>query len=75
MDCIGQSHGLCILWMEPLIVSVNSFSQGYIDCTVRERDKNWRFSGFYGNPDVSLINQYWDLMRCLVGIQELKELH
>lgn len=61
--------------LDGTFVCFNSiFSQGHTDCTVRERDKNWRFSGFYDNRDASFRFHSWELLRRLAGIRELKGL-
>ncbi|XP_073272102.1 uncharacterized protein [Primulina huaijiensis] len=71
VDCVGRSGGLCLLWMDSLSVTVTSFSAGHIDCSVIEGTKNWRFTGFYGNPNVSHRLHSWELLRRLRGIREL----
>ncbi|XP_073153714.1 uncharacterized protein [Henckelia pumila] len=74
VDYRGHSGGLCLLWREPLVVSIKSFSKGHIDCMVEHNDKKWRFTGLYGNPDTSLRFHSWLLLQRLAGIHELQGL-
>lgn len=54
VDCCGRSGGLLLLWPEPLDITIISYSPGHIDCIIKEYTKEWRFTGFYGNPNASL---------------------
>lgn len=36
-------------------------------------EKNWRFTGFYGNPDASLRHSSWTLIRRLFGMYEFQD--
>ncbi|KAK6120367.1 hypothetical protein DH2020_045847 [Rehmannia glutinosa] len=74
VDCIGKKGGLMLLWKQPLVVTITSYSTGHIDSMIQDGYKNWRFTGFYGNPDASQRKYSWDLMRKLASIQELKHL-
>ncbi|KAK6164360.1 hypothetical protein DH2020_001224 [Rehmannia glutinosa] len=74
VNCEGKSGGLMLLWKIPLIVTIRSYSVGHVDCVVNDGDKEWRFMGFYGHPEVSKRRHSWDLMRKLASIEELKNL-
>lgn len=74
VNCKGRSGGLMILWKKPQDITIQSYSQGHIDCQVQHSNKQWRFTGFYGNPDPSKRNQSWELLRRLKGIHELSYL-
>lgn len=56
-----------------MIVSIKSFSSGHIDCLIQEAGTSWRFTGFYGQPDVALQRFSWDLLLRLKGIPKLRE--
>lgn len=45
-----------------------------IDCIVTDKDKRWRFTGFYGNLIASLRHHSWSLLEQLNDIIELKDL-
>ncbi|XP_073049618.1 uncharacterized protein [Primulina eburnea] len=62
VDCKGKSGGLAMLWKELLNVSIKSFSSGHIDSIIQENGKGWRFTGFYGQSDVSLRHFSWNLL-------------
>lgn len=70
----GRSGGLCLLWKDPVDVSIHSFSQGHIDCKVIHNNKKWRFTEFYGHPETRFRSQSWDLLQRLAGLHELKDL-
>ncbi|XP_057811420.1 uncharacterized protein LOC131025639 [Salvia miltiorrhiza] len=65
VDSKGASGGLMLLWNEPCVVNVSSFSDGHIDCVIQNNDILWRFTGFYGNPDVQKRHHSWTLMQRL----------
>lgn len=48
-----------MLWREPFEVSIQSFSGGHIDRVVKYGELRWRFTGFYGNPVISLRGLSW----------------
>ncbi|KAK6128869.1 hypothetical protein DH2020_037386 [Rehmannia glutinosa] len=52
-------------------VDIKSYSCGHIDSVVQDGDKNWRFTGFYGNPDSSKRRDSWKLMRRLAQMPDL----
>lgn len=49
---VDSSGGLLLLWKNSVDVTLNSYSSGHIDITIKEVSSWWRFTGFYGNPDV-----------------------
>lgn len=66
--------GIVIIWREPFEVSIQSFSLRHIDCVVKHGSSSCRFTGFYGNPVVSLRNTSWQLLQRLAGVHELNQL-
>ncbi|XP_073025066.1 uncharacterized protein [Primulina eburnea] len=72
VDCRGRSGGLALLWKEPFSVLVKSYSHGHIDCLVQEKDRVWRFTGFYGQPETHLRHFSWELLHRLRGLTELR---
>lgn len=53
MPSKGRNEGLMILWDEEVDLSINSYSEDYINVTVKEKDGRWRFTCFYGNSIAS----------------------
>ncbi|XP_075478769.1 uncharacterized protein LOC142519616 [Primulina tabacum] len=74
VDSLGKSGGLMLLWKSSICVCIKSYSPGHIDCLIQEPDFAWRFTGFYGQPDISLRRFSWDLLRKLKRLPELCEL-
>lgn len=52
---VGKSGGLALLWKKDVIVKVQTFSERHIDAIISggAGDKQWRFTGFYSNPETS----------------------
>lgn len=70
MDAIGSSGGLLLFWKSNCDVSIKSLSSGNIDCLITMYGHHWRFTGFYGNPQVSLRSFSWTLLRRLFEREE-----
>ncbi|KAL8525789.1 hypothetical protein ACS0TY_015142 [Phlomoides rotata] len=68
VDPRGRSGGLIIMWNESVSVSLRSYSNGHIDCSIQDYNSSWRFTGFYGNPAHQLRKFSWDLLRRLLGL-------
>ncbi|XP_073152537.1 uncharacterized protein [Henckelia pumila] len=46
-----------------------------VDCDRRRGESlQWRFTGFYGNPEASFHSSSWELLRRIYGIHELQQL-
>ncbi|KAL5539433.1 hypothetical protein UlMin_045908 [Ulmus minor] len=73
-DCIGRKGGLILLWKESVEVVIQSTSAGHIDALVSQAERHWRFTGFYGSPEVEGRKFSWDLMSKLASIAELSHL-
>ncbi|KAL0402196.1 UNVERIFIED_CONTAM: hypothetical protein Slati_4249500 [Sesamum latifolium] len=69
----GKSGGLGLLWSKEVFVDLMSFSPNHIDARVRLDDNEdyWRFTGFYGAPDVRDRHQSSNLLRHLSSISSL----
>lgn len=72
VDSKKRKGGLILLWRDPFSVVIQSFSDGHIDCIVKNGVTSWRFAGFYGYPTVALRTQSWQLLQLLADILELK---
>ncbi|KAL5750383.1 hypothetical protein ACOSP7_024986 [Xanthoceras sorbifolium] len=72
VDCEGKSGGLILLWKEDLEVTILSMSMGHIDANVKEGNgRYWRFTEFYGNSNLNLRGNSWDLIRRLKLVNRL----
>uniref|UniRef100_A0A803PRZ3 Reverse transcriptase n=1 Tax=Cannabis sativa TaxID=3483 RepID=A0A803PRZ3_CANSA len=62
----GESGGLTLLWKAPFSVQLISFNDFHIDAWINtDDDLNWRFTGFYGDPDPSQRKHSWTLLKRL----------
>ncbi|KAK2649226.1 hypothetical protein Ddye_016715 [Dipteronia dyeriana] len=72
VNCEGNSGGLCLLWTNTVNVSLLSFSRFHIDVRVSYwNERDWRFMGFYGNPDADQQKHGWNLLQRLHGMAQL----
>ncbi|CAB4313390.1 unnamed protein product [Prunus armeniaca] len=64
----GRAGGLAFLWQHGVEVSILSSSPGHIDAILKGVDmETFRFTGFYGNPEMRLRRHSWDLLRRIAG--------
>ncbi|XVF44137.1 hypothetical protein PTKIN_Ptkin02bG0096700 [Pterospermum kingtungense] len=65
VDCVGRGGGLALLLNAKADVEILSYSVNHIDAKVRGREggQEWRYIGFYGEPDRARRHFSWDLMR------------
>ena len=66
----GRKGGLILLWSNTVSVCVRSFSAGHIDSLIQGKGREWRFTGFYGNPRPELRRFSWELLKKLAGDQK-----
>ncbi|XP_074309541.1 uncharacterized protein LOC141644025 [Silene latifolia] len=65
VDRVGRSGGLTFLWKKEVDCNFVSTSVHHVDCHIREREKEWRITGFYGWSAVSDRHLSWELLRLL----------
>lgn len=55
------------MWKEDANVQIQNYSRRQISAVMNssKSDKEWRFTGFYGNPEVAKQLESWALLRCL----------
>ena len=77
VDKMGRGEGLALLWTNAVNVEVTSFSNKHIDVLVGESEdqRKWRFTGFYGKPDMRKRHESWDLLRRLKDCSMLSWLY
>jgi exonuclease III len=63
----GKSGGLALFWQESFHVSIQNYSKNHINAVIYSEalDVRWKFSGFYGNPEVCKRWESWALLRHL----------
>jgi exonuclease III len=59
--------GLAMLWSDKVDLRLNSFSKNHIDASVVIKDsgKEFRVTGFYGNPETHKRKETWALLKFL----------
>lgn len=68
VKCEGLSGGLVLFWNSDSVVSLKSFNKNHIDVMVVNEDmgeRQWHFTGFYGEPARSRRKRCWELMKYL----------
>jgi hypothetical protein len=69
---LGRSGDLAMLWNDPVGLSIQNFSQNYIDSHVQINDGIiWRFTGFYGHPEGHRKKESWALLDQLHSMDSL----
>ena len=63
---------LVLFWRESVDISVKGFDKNHIDTIInKNKEGEWRFIGFYGEPDIQKRVESWDLLRELNQIFRL----
>ena len=58
--------GLAIFWKEGFPLDIETFSINHIDTTINKNKENeWRFTGFYGEPETHKRHESWAKLRSL----------
>lgn len=67
VDSVGRSGGLSLFWKEGTGMEIQKYSRRHINAIIKvsEMHKQWKFTGFYGNPDSSKRQESWELMKHL----------
>ena len=62
----ARGDGLTLMWKNSSIVWVDSFSSYHIDAIINGGTEDaWRLTGFYSEPDMSICNEGWNMLRML----------
>ena len=63
---INKGGGLAIFWKEGFPLEIETYSKNHIDTTINKNtEKEWRFMGFYGEPDTNKRHKSWTKLRNL----------
>jgi hypothetical protein len=68
VSCEGLSGGLVLMWRKGTIIRRKSSNTAHIDVWISNEEtgvKEWRFSGFYGQPNRQSREESWHLLRFL----------
>ena len=65
---VNLGGGLALFWKEGVEVSIDSSSLNHIDVLInKNKEDEWRFTGFYGEPLTQRRVESWNLLRNLHG--------
>jgi exonuclease III len=67
VDSVGRSGGLLLMWKEDIRVVIQNYSRRHINAVISMGPGGfeWKFTGFYGHPEVARRKESWALMRHL----------
>jgi hypothetical protein len=73
VDCVGRSGGLALFWKEDFQVTIQNYSLRHINRVIFSEvfDCSWKFTGFYGHPEVHKRKESWNLLRHLAKLSPL----
>ena len=55
-----------MFWKEGFVLDVQTFSKYHIDTKINQHtNEEWRFTGFYGEPDTNERHEAWDKVQRL----------
>ena len=62
----NRGGGVTVLWKKECDFTMDSYSLNHIDAIVNKgKDDEWRFTGFYGEPDTNIRHESWAKLRRL----------
>ena len=62
----NRGGGLVLFWRSLIDVSVVGSSKNFIDAIInRNKEDEWRFTGFYGEPETHKRLESWEQLRSL----------
>ena len=62
----GRGGGVAIMWKKDVDFSIDTYSLNHIDAIINKgKDDEWRFIGFYGEPDTRNHHISWATLRRL----------
>ena len=63
---ISRGGGVAMFWKEGCNLSLDTYSPNHIDVIINKgKDDEWRFTGFYGEPDTRNRDESWEKLRRL----------
>ena len=63
---VNRGGGLALLWRDDISLDVQTYSDRHIDSFINHGvDNAWRFTSFYGDPNITNREDSWSLLRVL----------
>ena len=68
---VGRSGGLVLYWRSSINLAIESSDKYYIDAIINKgHESEWRFTGFYGEPETARRSEAWEKLRNLSSRRE-----
>ncbi|XP_075636519.1 uncharacterized protein LOC142608713 [Castanea sativa] len=68
---VGRSGGLVLYWKASINLSIEGSDKYYIDAVINKgRESEWRFTGFYDEPDTVRRHEAWEKLKSLNSRRE-----
>ena len=62
----NRGGGLALFWRDSIDVTVEGSGRNYIDAIInKNKEDEWRFTGFYGEPKTQRRIESWNLLQSL----------
>ena len=62
----SRGGGLVLFWRSSIDILVEGSDKNHIDMIInKNKETDWHFTGFYGEPDTQKWIKYWNLLRTL----------
>jgi hypothetical protein len=70
VDSVGKRCRLALFWEEDVIIDIQNYSQRHINGIIQNQNyaTPWKFTGFYGHPDVNKRQEAWSLFQFLARL-------
>jgi hypothetical protein len=64
VDSMGRSGGLALFWTEHQSIDIQNYSRRHINAIIKSEGvaQPWKFTGFYGHPEVGHRIESWHLL-------------
>ena len=63
---VGRGGGLVLYWKVSINLMVEDSDRYYIDAMIdKNKENEWRLTGFYGEPNTARRHEAWDKLRAL----------
>ena len=63
---VGRGGGLVLYWKASINLMVEDSNKYYIDAVIdKNKENEWRLTGFYGEPGTARRHEAWDKLRAL----------
>jgi hypothetical protein len=70
VESVGKSGGLALFWEDEHEAKIQNYSQRHINAIIHNHHAqvDWKFTGFYGHPDMAKRGEAWSLLKTLARL-------